>query len=285
MEEEAAHNCIVKKNVEDDFDLIEEVGQGQYATVHLANKTGGAGDEIPEEVAVKLIDKKASGMSVTDKEIAVMMRIDDPNCVKLYRVYETDDEVQMVLEYLQGSDLFDRIIQKQKYDEADAKKLMKKVCMGVNSLHQKNIMHRDLKPENILLVTEDDDIDCKVADFGLSRLFPEGGPREQKTGTLCGTPGYVAPEVLNRTPYSYKVDVWSLGVITYITCCGFPPFPLDMQADSVAKVKSADYSFPSPYWDSQSEDCKDFIKKMIVMNPEERASMEQVLAHPWLADA
>merc|ERR1712159_863333 len=102
----------------------------------------------------------------------------------------------MVLELLQGADLFDRIVDKQKYLEAAAKQLIKRVCIGVKTLHDSKIIHRDLKPENILLVHPDDDVTCKVADFGLSRMFPEGGPKEQKTGTLCGTPGYVAPEVL-----------------------------------------------------------------------------------------
>merc|ERR1711881_476800 len=272
-----AHDTIKKANVEDYYDLIEEIGQGQYAIVHRAEHK-----ETGKTVAVKLIDKGDTGMTVTDKEVAVMLRIKDENCVQLYEVYETESEVQMVLELLEGADLFDRIIQKQKYPENEAKVLMARICRGVKHLHDKNIMHRDLKPENILLASPDDDTACKVADFGLSRLFPEGGPREQKTGTLCGTPGYVAPEVLNRVPYSYGVDVWSLGVIAYITLCGFPPFPLDMQADSVKKVKTADFSFPSPYWDGYSEECKDFIKKMICVDVDERATLDRVLAHPWL---
>jgi calcium/calmodulin-dependent protein kinase I len=263
--------------VENYSDIGDEIGQGQYAVVHR-----GTHNETGQVVAIKIIDKGDTGMTVTDKEVAVMLRIDDPNCVKLYEVYETETEVQMVLELLEGADLFDRIINKQKYSEEEAKILMKRVCLGVEHLHSKNIMHRDLKPENILLSTPDDDVLCKVGDFGLSRLFPEGGPREQKTGTLCGTPGYVAPEVLNRVPYSYGVDIWSLGVIAYITLCGFPPFPLDMQAESVKKVKTADFSFPSPYWDGNSEECKDFIKKMIHVDPDKRATLAEVVAHPWL---
>merc|ERR1711907_59629 len=277
---EKAHDAILKKNCEEDYDLIDEIGQGQYAVVHRAQKKDG--DD--KEYAIKLIDKKASGMAVTDKEIGVMLRITDPNCVQLHAVYETETEVQMVLELLEGADLFDRIINKQKYPEAEAKALMKRVCLGVKTLHDQKIIHRDLKPENILLASPDDDITCKVADFGLSRMFPEGGPKEQKTGTLCGTPGYVAPEVLKREQYSYAVDVWSLGVITYITLCGFPPFPLDMQAESVKKVKTADFSFPEPYWTGISEDAKDFIKKMVVVNPETRATMDQVLSHPLLKE-
>merc|ERR1711934_359613 len=272
-----AHKVIIHESVEEYYDLIEEIGQGQYAVVHRAEHK-----ENGKVVAVKLIDKGDTGMTVTDKEIAVMMRIDNPNCVKLYEVYETEAEIQMVMELLEGSDLFDRIINKQKYPEPEAKELMKRVCDGVKHLHDKNIMHRDLKPENILLVSPDNDVDCKVGDFGLSRLFPEGGPREQKTGTLCGTPGYVAPEVLNRVPYSYGVDVWSLGVITYITVCGFPPFPLDMQAASVAKVKNADFSYPSPFWDNKSAEVKDLIKKMIVKDVDARFTLEQVIAHKWL---
>jgi len=274
-----AHNCIISdRPVDADYELIEEIGSGQYAVVWRAEKK----DDPDQIFAVKLIDKKASGMSVTDKEIAVMMRIQNENCVRLHAVYETEDEVQMVLEMLEGADLFDRIINKQKYTEAEAKVLMKKICLGVKHLHERNIMHRDLKPENILLVSPDDDTDAKVADFGLSRLFPEGGPKEQKTGTLCGTPGYVAPEVLNRAQYSYGVDVWSLGVIAYISVCGFPPFPLDMDAASVKKVKTADFSFPSPYWDGNTDECKDFIKKMIEADVGKRATMDQVLAHPFL---
>merc|ERR1712072_657628 len=272
-----AHKVIIHESVEEYYDLIEEIGQGQYAVVHRAEHK-----ENGKVVAVKLIDKGDTGMTVTDKEVAVMLRIDDPNCVKLYEVYETETEIQMVMELLEGADLFDRIINKQKYPEDEAKELMKRVCDGVKHLHDKNIMHRDLKPENILLASPDNDVNCKVGDFGLSRLFPEGGPKEQKTGTLCGTPGYVAPEVLNRAQYSYGVDVWSLGVIAYISVCGFPPFPLDMDAASVKKVKTADFSFPSPYWDGNTDECKDFIKKMIEADVGKRATMDQVLAHPFL---
>merc|ERR1712159_106873 len=178
---------------------------------------------------------------------------------------------------MQGSDLFERILTLGKYNEAEAKVLLRRIAEGTQHLHSKSIIHRDLKPENILLVSPDDNTNCKVADFGLSRLFPEGSARQQQAGTLCGTPGYVAPEVLERVPYSYAVDVWSLGVITYITVCGFPPFPLDMQKDSVRKVMRADFSFPSPYWDGVSEECKDFIRKMIVVDTKQRATMERVL--------
>merc|ERR1711871_1140949 len=183
---------------------------------------------------------------------------------------------------------------------------MKRICDGVKHLHEMKVIHRDLKvtarllcqnsadcwcdylsllwtqPENILLASPDGDTDCKVGDFGLSKLFPEN-QKNLTTQTLCGTPGYVAPEVLNRKQYDEKIDVWSLGVIAYIVLCGFPPFPLDMAANSVAKVKSASFSYPMPHWDGISEDAKDFINKMIVVDVGKRMCMEDVLAHPWLA--
>merc|ERR1711998_237901 len=267
---------ITSRPVDADYNLIEKIGEGKYAEAWRAEKDG-------RQYAVKLIDKAESGVTVTDKEIEVMTRIRNANehCVQLYAVYETDEEVQMVLELLEGRDLFDRIITLKRYTEQDAKRLLKAICMGVKQLHDKNCIHRDLKPENILLVSPDDNCNAKVADFGLSRLFPEGSARQQQAGTLCGTPGYVAPEVLERVPYSYAVDVWSLGVITYITVCGFPPFPLNMERASVKKVMRADFSFPSPYWDENTEECKDFIRQMLVLKPAERATMEQVLSHPW----
>merc|ERR1711998_618634 len=271
---------ITSRPVDADYNLIEKIGEGKYAEAWRAEKDG-------RQYAVKLIDKAESGVTVTDKEIEVMTRIRNANehCVQLYAVYETDEEVQMVLELLEGRDLFDRIITLKRYTEQDAKRLLKAICCGVKQLHDKQCIHRDLKPENILLISEADHCNVKIADFGLSRLFPEGSARQMKAATLCGTPGYVAPEVLERVPYSYAVDVWSLGVIAYIVACGFPPFPLNMQHESVSKVKAADFCFPSPQWRGKSEALKDFIQKMIVVDPRGRASMEEVLAHPWLAMA
>merc|ERR1712054_491504 len=153
-----AHNSMKQCSIEDTYEMTDEIGRGQYAVVHR-----GKHRQTGKEVAVKLINKVTSGATVQDKEIAVMLRIDDPNCVKMYEVYETETEVQMVLELLQGADLFDRIVDKQKYLEAEAKQLIKRVCIGVKTLYDSKIIHRDLKPENILLVHPDDDVTCKVA--------------------------------------------------------------------------------------------------------------------------
>merc|ERR1712232_325558 len=133
-------------------------------------------------------------------------------------------------------------------------------------------IHRDLKPENILLVSQDvDSTDVKVADFGLSKLFPDDDNADM-TATRCGTPGYVAPEVLNRKKYSYKIDTWACGVISYILLCGFPPFPLNMEEKSLRKVNTADFRFPARHWAGISDEAKDFIRRMIVVKPADRLS-------------
>jgi len=276
---------VINEDVETFYDFTEDVGQGQYAQVFKARKC----DSKPSDpdVAVKIIDRKdtaANVNSVTDKEIQVMLEIDNPYCVKLHEIYQTEEQVQLVMELLEGRDLFDRVITRKKYPEKAAIKLMAQVCEGVKYLHSKKIIHRDLKPENILLMHVNEDTECKVADFGLSKLFPENNVT-MLTQTLCGTPGYVAPEVLNREQYGPKIDVWSLGVIAYITLCGFPPFPLDMNANSVKKVKEADFTYPLPQWDGVSDRAKDFISKMIVVNVDHRLTMDEVCEHPWVAQS
>jgi len=285
---ESTKDHVIHEDVENHYEFTEDVGQGQYAQVFKAKKkdpTTGKG--VGPDVAVKIIDRKDTGanvQSVTDKEIEVMLNIDHTDCVKLYEVYQTDEQVQLVMELMDGRDLFDRVITRKKYSEANAIALMRKVCAGVKHLHEQNIIHRDLKPENILLCHADEDTECKVADFGLSKLFPEDA-RDLQTQTLCGTPGYVAPEVLNRQPYGVEIDVWSLGVIAYITLCGFPPFPLDMASNSVKKVKNAEFTYPMPQWQGISEDAKDFISQMIVVDKDKRLSMDEVIGHKWLNGA
>jgi len=159
------------------------------------------------------------------------------------------------------------------------KRLMQQICAGAQYLHSQRIIHRDLKPENILLVNGDAGT-VKVADFGLSKFFPEDAP-SSSLQTRCGTPGYVAPEVLSQLPYGVKIDTWSCGVICYILLCGYPPFPMDMGRDSIQKVKSADFTFAAKRWSGISESAKDLIRRMLVVDPDERLGMDAVLAHPW----
>ena len=281
-EAEAPNAMYNNEDVENKYELIEEVGAGLFATVFKAHHrvTG-------TEVAVKLIDREetAAGLkSVTDKEIALMLRIEHRYCVKLLEIFVTDDQVQLVMEFVDGGDLFDAMKAGRKFGEDHVRRLMRQICEGVRHLHTKRIIHRDIKPENILLSGDCESI--KIADFGLSKLFSQAGPAVS-VQTRCGTPGYVAPEVINNTAYGMKIDTWSCGVVCYMMLCNYPPFPMDMSGNSLQKVNNADFKFPAKHWNGISESAKDLIRKMIVVDPNERMSIDAALAHPWfgIADA
>lgn len=273
-----AKTCM-HQDVSNNYTLHEpKIGEGQFAQVFKATH-----NDTKKTVAVKIIDRKETGAdveTVTDKEIEIMLAIDHQNCVTLLEIYQTDDQVQLVMEFLQGGDLFDHILSNKKFGEADAQRCMEQICAGVEHLHSHRIIHRDLKPENILLVSKTTaNIDIRVADFGLGKMFPD---EVDVATTRCGTPGYVAPEVLNRKPYDYKVDSWALGVIAYILLSGAPPFPLDMKPASLRKVNSGDFKFPKSKWASVSDAAKDFIRKLIVVDPDNRMTLQETMAHDWL---
>jgi len=177
--------------------------------------------------------------------------------------------------------LFDRIVGKGSYKEKDAAFLIKQLVESLAYLHAKDIVHRDLKPENLLLKSKDDDTVIKLADFGLSKIVGQ----EVMMQTACGTPGYVAPEVLKATGYGKEVDMWSVGVITYILLCGFPPFYQDNIPLLFESIMTADYDYPAEYWDHISDSAIDFIDSLLVVNPKKRLTAEQALQHKWLLNA
>jgi len=160
------------------------------------------------------------------------------------------------MELVTGGELFDRIVQKGCYYEDDAKKLVKKIVHGVAYLHENGIAHRDLKPENLLLKSKDNDYDVKIADFGLSSFIDS----QKMMQTACGTPAYVAPEVLQATGYDKTVDMWSVGVITYILLCGFPPFHAETVKALLQVVLKGEFGYPSPYWDVITPQAKGLYK-------------------------
>jgi len=182
------------------------------------------------------------------------------------------------MELATGGELFDSIVSRGKYSEKDAARVVQQVASACHYLHAIGIVHRDLKPENLLLESKAADARVKIADFGLSKIMEATSVLQ----TACGTPGYVAPEVLLGEGYNQEVDVWSIGVITYILLCGFPPFYADSNAKLFEKIMAGSYTFPSPYWDKISESAKDLIKKMLVVEPKQRYSSKQVMDHPWI---
>jgi hypothetical protein len=225
------------------------------------------------------------------KEIQVMKIIDHNNCIRLHEFYQSPSHMFLILDLVTGGELFDRVIARGYYSEKDAAEVTRDVLHAVAYLHSINIVHRDLKPENLLYMSNDETVpeynQIKVADFGLARSTSLDQPPMR---TMCGTPGYVAPEILDpriTAPNGYgpEVDVWSIGVILYIMLCGFPPFCSDNTVTLFRQIRRGDYTFTSPYWDNISASVKDLLCRMLVVDPKKRLTAAQCLKHPWVVHA
>ncbi|KAL1896393.1 serine/threonine protein kinase [Sporothrix stenoceras] len=266
------------------YSLQDRLGKGHFAEVYLCiEKATG------QRYAVKIFTKTpgVEDRSKTDglqQEIAVLMGVNHPSVLCLKDTFNEKNAVYLVLELAAEGELFNFIVLNQKLSESETRKLFKQLFEGVKYLHERNIVHRDIKPENILLV--DRDLHVKLADFGLAKIIGE----ESFTTTLCGTPSYVAPEILadgRHRKYTKAVDIWSLGVVLYICLCGFPPFSDELRSPEFPfnmsqQIRSGRFTFPSPYWDSVGDAALDLIDHMLVVDPERRYTVDQCMAHPWM---
>jgi len=223
----------------------------------------------------------AEELAVVHDEVEIMHKINHTNCVQLYEMFETSKKIYMVMELLTGGELFDRIVAKGSYSEREASDLIKDITSAIQYLHSIGIVHRDLKPENLIYLNQRADSPIKITDFGLAKF--RSGPKLEAMTTACGTPGYVAPEVLKNEPYGKAVDMWSLGVILYILLCGFPPFYHESTAALYKQIKKGEYDFPDPYWTDISDSAKDLVKKLLCVDSKKRLTAKQVLDHPWIA--
>uniref|UniRef100_A0A673YN08 Calcium/calmodulin-dependent protein kinase 1Da n=1 Tax=Salmo trutta TaxID=8032 RepID=A0A673YN08_SALTR len=231
--------------------------------------------------AVKCIPKKAlkGKESSIENEITVLRKIKHENIVALEDIYESSNHLYLIMQLVSGGELFDRIVEKGFYTEKDASTLIRQVLDAVDYLHKLGIVHRDLKPENLLYFNPQDESKIMISDFGLSKMEGSG----DVMSTACGTPGYVAPEVLAQKPYSKAVDCWSIGVIAYILLCGYPPFYDENDSKLFEQILKADYEFDAPYWDDISDSAKDFIGSLMEKDPAKRFTCDQALRHPWIA--
>jgi calcium/calmodulin-dependent protein kinase I len=264
-------------SITESYTLGDELGRGAFSIVKkgIEKKTGKA-------YAIKIIDKtKACGEAEKKRlatEVKILQQVKHPNIVGLKDLFETKTELYLVMELITGGELFDKIVEKGQYTEKDASIIVAKILNAVDYLHNQGIAHRDLKPENLLL-RGGDDTEVLISDFGLSKIVDQSAMME----TACGTPYYVAPEVLQATGYDKEVDLWSVGVITYLLLCGFPPFYGENLPEVFEQIMKAAYDFPSPYWDNVSANAKDFIKKLLVVDPKKRLNAQQAMQHPWIA--
>lgn len=267
-----------KSSFESKYMLTTKIlGEGAFATVKLAVDL-----KTASKVAVKIIDcQKLSSSAKESLEIEIeilKVLVEHDKIVKLLGHYQEKDMVYLVLENMEGGELFDRIVHKSKYSEKEARDLIRSLLGTLDYIHSKNIVHRDLKPENLLLPSETIDTDVKFADFGFAKRVENLLPNE----CPCGSPGYVAPEVLKSVPYGCEVDVWSMGVICYVLLAGYPPFYDEDQAKLFKKIKQGKFRFHNDYWKHVSPEACDLITNMLTVNQKKRWTTKQLLQHKWL---
>ena len=262
----------------DSYDVVKQLGKGGYGKVYeVKNKKTG------EIRACKHLSKlNIKDLEKFRREIEILKKMDHPNIIKLYEVYESERSLYLVMEECRGGEIFDRIIEhiqsKKMYSEKDASIIFQQVMSCLQYCYNKNICHRDLKPENILYLNPGSEKDnrIKIIDFGLSQAI-------DKLKTKVGTAYYVSPEIL-KGKYTHLCDVWSAGVILYILLSGDPPFNGSSDSIIYSKIAEMRYSFPEKKWKNVSNDAKDLITHMLVPE-EERLTAEQVLAHKWFKNA
>eukprot|EP00088_Acartia_fossae_P060496 TRINITY_DN7245_c2_g1_i10.p1 TRINITY_DN7245_c2_g1~~TRINITY_DN7245_c2_g1_i10.p1 ORF type:complete len:532 (-),score=130.17 TRINITY_DN7245_c2_g1_i10:305-1900(-) len=272
-------------NVTDDYILLELLGEGAFSKVYLAESKQDKGGLA----AVKVINKNElckdeDKMFLVDKEIEIMAQLDHPNIVKLYEVYINSEEVCLVMELAKGGEVFDKLLEYGSLPEPEAAKLLGQVLEAVSYLHSLGFVHRDLKPENLLYYDNKSNSKVMVTDFGLSDYEEDLRP----DSAVCGTATYLAPEVIKGTSSSRAQDMWSLGVISYIILCGYPPFFTDKKGNGnnetelLNQIARGKYKFHDNFWEDVSIEAKDFVRRLMNVNPGRRLTAEEALKHPWI---
>uniref|UniRef100_A0A8C1FRM6 Serine/threonine-protein kinase DCLK2 n=1 Tax=Cyprinus carpio carpio TaxID=630221 RepID=A0A8C1FRM6_CYPCA len=278
-EAELMEDCPqVPASIAERYKVGRMIGDGNFAVVRecVERSTG-------REYALKIINKsKCRGKEhMIQNEVSILRRVKHPNIVLLIEEMDTYSELYLVMELVKGGDLFDAITSSNKYTERDASGMLYNLASAIKYLHSLNIVHRDIKPENLLVYEhQDGSKSLKLGDFGLATIVD--GPLY----TICGTPTYVAPEIVAETGYGLKVDIWATGVITYILLCGFPPFrgSTNDQEALFDQILMGQLDFPLPYWDNVSDSAKALITCMLQVEVDQRYTALQVLDHPWVND-
>ncbi|XP_056325112.1 calcium/calmodulin-dependent protein kinase (CaM kinase) II gamma 1 isoform X3 [Danio aesculapii] len=261
----------------DEYQLYEELGKGAFSVVRRCVKKS-----TGQEYAAKIINTKklsARDHQKLEREARICRLLKHPNIVRLHDSISEEGFHYLVFDLVTGGELFEDIVAREYYSEADASHCISQILESVNHIHQHDIVHRDLKPENLLLASKMKGAAVKLADFGLA-IEVQGD--QQAWFGFAGTPGYLSPEVLRKDPYGKPVDIWACGVILYILLVGYPPFWDEDQHKLYQQIKAGAYDFPSPEWDTVTPEAKNLINQMLTINPAKRITAEQALKHPWV---
>ncbi|XP_032634157.1 calcium/calmodulin-dependent protein kinase type II subunit gamma isoform X1 [Chelonoidis abingdonii] len=261
----------------DDYQLYEELGKGAFSVVRRCVKKNSS-----QEYAAKIINTKklsARDHQKLEREARICRLLKHPNIVRLHDSISEEGFHYLVFDLVTGGELFEDIVAREYYSEADASHCIHQILESVNHIHQHDIVHRDLKPENLLLASKCKSAAVKLADFGLA-IEVQG--EQQAWFGFAGTPGYLSPEVLRKDPYGKPVDIWACGVILYILLVGYPPFWDEDQHKLYQQIKAGAYDFPSPEWDTVTPEAKNLINQMLTINPAKRITADQALKHPWV---
>ncbi|XP_018376339.1 PREDICTED: calcium/calmodulin-dependent protein kinase type II alpha chain isoform X5 [Trachymyrmex cornetzi] len=261
----------------DNYDLKEELGKGAFSVVRrcVQKSTG-------HEFAAKIINTKklsTRDFQKLEREARICRKLQHPNIVRLHDSIQEENFHYLVFDLVTGGELFEDIVAREFYSEADASHCIQQILESVHHCHHNGVVHRDLKPENLLLASKAKGAAVKLADFGLA-IEVQG--EAQAWYGFAGTPGYLSPEVLKKEPYGKPVDIWACGVILYILLVGYPPFWDEDQHRLYGQIKAGSYDYPSPEWDTVTPEAKNLINQMLTVNPGKRITASEALKHPWI---
>lgn len=268
-----------ERKLEDYYEILHLIGEGGFAKVRLGRclATG-------ENRAIKTMNKAEAHTKVVGTEVAIIKRVNHPNIVKTYDIFETSEYIHIVMEYMEGGMLYDSIEDGVKFEEADVVQFMRELLDGVLYLHEMGIVHRDIKPENVLCTSRQTPLHVKIADFGLSSISSVADVKTNRMlmSTMIGTPEFVAPEIARQETYTEKVDMWALGMLCYNVIAG--RLPLDESQDMISQIRDGvTLTFPESEWESFSPTARSFIRSLLCSEAEKRLSPLGCLVHPWLS--
>ncbi|XP_029436244.1 death-associated protein kinase 2-like isoform X1 [Rhinatrema bivittatum] len=269
------------ENVEGLYELLENLGSGHFGVVRKCQERSSGTYYACKFIKTRKCKGSRLGLDreQVEREVFILQQLEHPNIMRLHDVFASKAEMVLVLELISGGELFDFIAEKEALSEAEAIEFLEQILEGVAYMHACHIAHFDLKPENIMLLEKNmPRPKIKIIDFGLAQKIEDGVTFK----SLCGTPQYIGPEVINYEPLSSATDMWSIGVITYILLSGMSPFQGETDSETLTNVVSGNYEFDERYFKQTSELAKDFIRELLMKEPKDRMTADECLVHPWI---